>query len=463
MASLFSVELEEIRLLDAGAGKGALTAAFVRYQCGREKKPKRIAVTAYELDAAVVGDLERTLNECQIECARAGIRFSFSILNEDFIAAAASCLRTDLFSEPVVNFNASIVNPPYRKLSSDSASRRWLRSVGIETTNYYTAFVALITKLLDRGGEVVAITPRSFCNGPYFKSFRAELLGSISVRRLHLFDSRSAAFGKDGVLQENVILHGIKGESQAEEVILSRSSGRVDGELIERRVRFSEVVPPDDPERFIHLDINDRQQKIRTTIARLRTSLSDLEVSVSTGRVVDFRAKEFLRSEPGPNTVPLIYPSHFEAGLVVWPKAKSRKPNALLVDDKTRALLVPRGVYVLVKRFSSKEERRRIVACLYDPTTIPANEVAFENHLNFFHCQGEGMPLLLARGLAAFLNSTLVDSYFRQFSGHTQVNANDLRKLKYPLYSDLERIGRDVPRLVSQLELDQLLETSLFR
>ena len=47
----------------------------------------------------------------------------------------------------------------------------------------------------------------------------------------------------------------------------------------------------------------------------------------------------------------------------------------------------------------------------------------------------------LAKGLSAFLNSSFVDSYFRQFSGHTQVNATDLRKLNYPPADALERLG----------------------
>ncbi len=48
---------------------------------------------------------------------------------------------------------------------------------------------------------------------------------------------------------------------------------------------------------------------------------------------------------------------------------------------------------------------------------------------------------MFAKGLAAYLNSTLVDAYFRQFSGHTQVNATDLRNLKYPDLATLKRIG----------------------
>ena len=55
--------------------------------------------------------------------------------------------------------------------------------------------------------------------------------------------------------------------------------------------------------------------------------------------------------------------------------------------------------------------------------------MGFENHLNYFHKKGRGIDMPLARGLAAFLNSTLVDAYFRQFNGHTQVNATDLRSL----------------------------------
>jgi adenine-specific DNA-methyltransferase len=65
----------------------------------------------------------------------------------------------------------------------------------------------------------------------------------------------------------------------------------------------------------------------------------------------------------------------------------------------------------------------------------------------------------VAKGLTAFLNSTLVDSYFRQFSGHTQVNATDLRSLRYPTKEKLVALGRRVGKhLPTQTVLDELVE-----
>jgi len=199
-------------------------------------------------------------------------------------------------------------------------------------------------------------------------------------------------------------------------------------------------------------------------MASLDASLSDLGLTVSTGRVVDFRAKELLRAQPGRNTVPLIYPCHLQDGFVEWPNGRTRKPNAIELGPRAEDLLVPEGHYVLTKRFSAKEERRRVVAAVYDPTRVAAARVAFENHLNYYHVRGSGLPVTVAKGLAAFLNSTLVDAYFRQFSGHTQVNAADLRSLRYPGWNSLVALGRRIGKsFPTQEELDRLIEEVMSR
>ena len=99
------------------------------------------------------------------------------------------------------------------------------------------------------------------------------------------------------------------------------------------------------------------------------------------------------------------------------------------------------------------------MAAVYDPARINARLVGFENHLNYFHKHGEGLPADLARGLALYLNSTLADHYFRLFSGHTQVNATDLRKRPYPTYEQLVRFGSHVQETMPDQEtLDAIVE-----
>jgi adenine-specific DNA-methyltransferase len=288
MASLFESRLREWNVLDAGAGCGALSAALVKRLCRLLHKPKSISITAFELDNVLIEPLRTTLRECERECEGVGIRFSAVVRNEDFLEAAALLVREDLFTSRQTHFNAAIVNPPYRKIRSDSATRLLLRSAGIETSNLYTAFVAVITRLLAERGELVAITPRSFCNGPYFKPFRTDLLKIMSLRQLHVFESRSAAFSRDDVLQENIIVRAVKASTKPADVIISSSSGTPDGKMTERKVAYDNVILPGDTEQFIHLAENETQDIAQAVISGLSTSLSELGLSVSTGRVVDF-------------------------------------------------------------------------------------------------------------------------------------------------------------------------------
>ena len=464
MASLFKPDWRTLRLLDAGAGVGSLSAALMQRICGLNRKPREIEIVAYEVDPALTPQLRNNLDRCGRQCAALGIRFSAVVKNQDFIAAAVPLVRGELFAPALQGFNAAIVNPPYRKIRSHSDHRLLLRSAGIETTNLYTAFLSLILRLLDDGGQMVAITPRSFCNGPYFRPFREDLLQQMAIQRIHSFESRSAAFRSDDVLQENIIVHATKTRTAPKAVIISTSTGEPAGPVREHRVPFAEVVSPADPERFIHLVADDDQAKVKAAVGLFTTTLADLGLKVSTGRVVDFRAKPFLRQQPDAGTAPLIYPCHFNGGFIHWPKVNGRKPNAIVANDDTGSLLIPAANYVLVKRFTSKEEPRRIVACIFDPSQLPpCATVGFENHLNYFHANGRGLPMELARGLAIFLNSSLIDQYFRQFNGHTQVNATDLRNIHYPTREQLVRLGRRVKVVPQdQAKVDALLENELY-
>lgn len=462
MASMFGPLPGVVRLLDAGAGSGSLTVAFVSRMCERKEGVRAIEAELYEFDSLILDSLSTTMRECQRLCTEAGIQFTFTVHPADFIQEMSARIAGDLFGARPPAFDAAIANPPYRKISSDSAERRALRTIGVETSNLYTGFIALIQRLLVPGGQVVGITPRSFCNGPYFRPFREDFLDQLELRQLHVFESRQAAFREDSVLQENIIFHAVKGRSQPREIIISSSSGE-HGDVIAKTVfPFVEIVHPHDAEKFIHIPSAPSHATAKKTMDGLRSSLTSLGLTVSTGRVVDFRLKSALRKEPERGTVPLLYPCHFNGGTVHWPKLEARKSNAILDNDETHPWLVPSGVYVLTKRFTSKEERRRLVACIFDPDQVKAKWLGFENHLNYFHANGHGLERNLAAGLFAFLNSTVVDQYFRRFSGHTQVNATDLRTLAYPDRDTLQAIGREMKTLASsQEEIDQLVTNHL--
>ena len=465
MAGMVECQKPFLRVLDPGAGVGSLSAALVAAICRRPRRPDAIALTAYELDPVLIGHLRSTLELCRAASEEAGIRFEGRIVDEDFLEAGARTLAGDLFTAGMdERFDCAILNPPYRKIRTESRERKLLRMIGVETSNLYTGFLAVTAQLLAPGGELVAITPRSFCNGPYFEPFRRFFLRGMHFSRVHVFDTRDRAFADDEVLQENIVFRAERTNESPSDVVVSSSRDTSDSSMRSRTIKYDDLVRRGDPHAFIHIVPDGDGDLVRHQMGSLDASLADLGLSVSTGRVVDFRAKDFLRAHPGPNSVPLIYPCHFQQGFVDWPKDRVRKPNALALGPRADDLVVPAGHYVLVKRFSAKEEPRRVVAAVYDPARVRADRVAFENHLNYYHLRGAGLPITVAKGLAAFLNSTLVDSCFRQFSGHTQVNATDLRSLRYPAWEKLVALGRRIgTTFPAQEGLDRLVEEVILR
>jgi adenine-specific DNA-methyltransferase len=453
LAGMFDVPAGVARLLDPGAGVGSLTAALVERAC-TEEWPVTLDLTAVEVDEDLLPALKETLCECE----ETPPTTSAVLHSSDFIGWACDQLGVGLFAAEPQRYDLAILNPPYRKLRTASAERRMLSGVGIEATNLYAAFVALALRLLKPGGQIVAITPRSFCNGPYFQPFRRDLLSSAALRRIHAFDSRNKAFRDTDVLQENVIIHLVKGAEQGP-VVIASSSGEGGAGARERLVAFERVVHPGDPNAFIHVVPDEAHADVARRVQSLECELSAVNASVSTGRVVDFRAREHLRKEPGLDTVPLLYPVHLRGGRVRWPAPAGKKANALTDVDETQKLLLPMGNYVLVKRFSSKEERRRIVATVLEEGDLDTVKVAIENHVNVFHHRNAGLPRELAWGLATYLNSTIVDVFFRQFNGHTQVNATDLRSLRYPSVDQLVELGLAARRVEhDQADIDALVE-----
>lgn len=437
MASLLT-ENNNVELIDCGAGIGTLTIAAA-------KKLKNInSIEQWEIDPIMREYLENSTK---------ALGLPFKIHNEDFIEDAVK----NILNSAGTRFTHAIINPPYKKINSNSAHRKLLRTVGIETVNLYTAFLALTILLMKDDGQIVAIIPRSFCNGTYYKPFREFIMKHCAIAHIHLFESRVSAFKDDAVLQENIIIKLIKGGSVAK-VEVSSSEDNHFTNFKQFEFEPNDILSCNDPERFIRIPTSDLHLEFGES-KLFEHTLGDLGLQVSTGPVVDFRSRQYLLSVPTEHSIPMPYPHHFSDGKIEYPKAHKKYPNAMVYDESIKKQFWPAGYYVLIKRFSSKEERRRIVAFFIEPDSFKSDLIAFENGWNVLHIAKNGIEKMVASGLTCFLNSTEVDNYFRVFSGHTQVNATDLRNMKFPSFATLAEIGQIYKSSMNQSEIDVVVES----
>lgn len=424
-----------VRILDPGAGSGILTAAIVE-RLHNARPDLEIHVTAVENDESLHEALRETLEDVR-DLAGA----TYDLVGADFLSWALTA--TD-------RFDLIIQNPPYAKLRTGSAPQNLLRAAGIVVPNIYAAFLALGLRLLKHAGQQVSITPRSWMNGTYYSAFRHDFVQNAGIDAMHTFESRSKVFGETGVLQESIVVSATRGHSP-ERVIVNTSHDH-SSEPSSRTVNYSDIVTPD----FIHVPATEQDAEAVAWMTKYAThSLADLGLTVSTGKVVDFRSRELLRHEQVDGAVPMVHATHLGVGRISHPVG-AKKPEWFLAEsDKAAKLLVPGGAYVLIKRFSAKEERRRVVSAVWQAE----EEVAFDNKLNYVHEQGHGLDPEVARGLAVYLNSRQLDCYFRVFSGHTQVNATDLRQMRFPSREQLRGLAAVDPR--DQVEIDAAVDTVL--
>jgi adenine-specific DNA-methyltransferase len=150
---------------------------------------------------------------------------------------------------------------------------------------------------------------------------------------------------------------------------------------------------------------------------------------------------------------------HIEHMRVRWPINK--KHEHILANAKTAWMLIPNTNLIVMRRFSPKEDDRRITAAPYLAGTLPGTMLGLENHTNYIYRPGGEMSAKEAHGLAAYLNSRIVDRYLRTVAGNTQVNATDLRKLPLPPKDLLNDIGRTISRCSTLEQIDAVVDSIL--
>ncbi|MFH1731786.1 MAG: N-6 DNA methylase, partial [Planctomycetota bacterium] len=418
------------RVLDPAAGTGVLLCALID-RLAEGQRPVDLHADAYEVDPALVPLLRQALAYARNLLPA----FSFTIHEEDFIESWAA-RSGSLFPARSSRYDLVVANPPYFKVRADSRVASVARAFGAQgCTNIYSLMMAAAADLLNPEGEMVFIVPRSFCNGSYFARFRRQLLGNVSLERAHVFGSRRAAFRAYGVLQENVIVW-LARKPQSDFVVVSSSDGVADLANPCTKSFVSTDVISDGL--AIQLPTSDSDKAVLRKVGTWPCRLRSLGLEISTGPIVAYRSTEWL--ERGRGDCPLLLLDNVRLMRIDWPR-ENGKPQYVRRCTAAEKWLVPNANYVLLRRFSAKEDTRRLQAAASLASRFEADWLGLENHLNFIHRPGGALSEDEALGLAAVLNSELLDSYFRIINGNTQVNATDIRALPLPPLHVVSELG----------------------
>lgn len=447
----------QMRVLDPGSGTGILSAAVC--EAGASGKTiKSLHIDAYETDPSLAGLTRLVLAFSRNWLAQRGITLTFDVRCSDFVLEYATALKP--MSEvnrhrrrggTHAEYDLVISNPPYFKIGKDDPRSVAWASVVHGQPNIYVLFMAVSAELLSESGRLVYIVPRSFASGPYFRRFRKTFFRRVAPTTIHLFESRKDVFKKQTVLQENLIITGrrrVNDDESVDEGHVLVSHSKAAHDLADRRsllVGMDEVLDPTSENRELAIPVCREDLALARAVRAWPNTLHSLGLEISTGPVVPFRATRFLMTNVDSlSGVPLLWMHHVRPMRTAWPSTGNGKPEWFRVMPDSMKLLLEDSNYVLLRRFSAKEEKRRLVAAPLIQGSLNADMVGLENHLNYIRGVSRELDEELALGLAALLNSTFLDRFFRISNGNTQVSATELRAMPLPTERDIRSIGAEV-------------------
>jgi adenine-specific DNA-methyltransferase len=447
MASFCDLQNNRLRILDPGCGTAILTCALIEKLIDKNPNIESIDLIAYETDQELVTFCNKTLSYLQKWLQLKNIKFQYILHINDFILSNAQSLRNASVNRD--NFDVIISNPPYFKLSKDDEKAIAAKELVSGQTNIYSIFMGIASKLLTENGQLIFITPRSFASGNYFKAFRELFFNTVQIDKIHLFNSRKDTFNRDSVLQETVIIKAIKFEIDPKKVVTVSSSVGIK-DIYEPTIKYfpaSELIDLNSRAKILHLPTNDKEENVLNLVTTWGNNLIDYDIHVSTGPVVSFRSWDFIQNNYENSTVflaPLFWLHNVNKMSLEWPIISKNKGQFIKIETASKSILIPNKNYILLRRFSTKDDKSRLIAAPYFCNYTKSNFIGVENKVNYIYRKKGHLKRCEITGLCALLNSEFFDIYFQIFNGNVNVSATELREMRFPPLNDIKEIGNKI-------------------
>lgn len=416
-----------VMLGDHGAGSGFLSCLTASMMLSRADRPREVNIGAYEVQSKLHKAIRQSLGLVSSQAEAFGADFTAQ-LSGDFLEGLE-----DMLAGRKRELTHSVLNPPYFKIGPKHPANITLKNtLGFTVPNVYALFIVATLMMLKEGGEMVALIPRSFASGIYYKPFRKFLIENANLTHIVRFSSRSNLFKEDNVLQENCVIRCIAGHGQQSRVQLDFWETPESG-CVNTMSAAAELIVSED---CIAMPATDGEMSALRTVRGQGSSFENAGFEVGTGRCVLHKVSKHFSYTHSPAVAPHIHAKMFRSGEPVDFTSRSyRGPSGVNICSETETFLNDAGRYLLIKRVSPNDGmNQRVASTMFDSRPYHGSKLAISNGLQVVSSRAETVNSQTRHlsALQEYLTSAQVQDYIRAVNGTTQINKADLLGMGIP-------------------------------